>query len=55
MIYKLGIKEPRFGTLKNLKPIHKDNPFMQIDNNKCILCARCVRFICATLTVANRR
>jgi formate dehydrogenase alpha subunit len=42
VIYKLGIKEPRFGTLKVLKPIHKDNPFIQIDNNKCILCARCI-------------
>jgi formate dehydrogenase (NADP+) alpha subunit len=42
VIYKLGIKEPRFGTLKKLKPIHKDNPFIQIDNNKCILCARCI-------------
>jgi len=42
VIYKLGIKEPRFGTLKKLKPVHKDNPFIQIDNNKCILCNRCV-------------
>jgi formate dehydrogenase alpha subunit len=42
VIYKLGIKNPRFGTLTKLKPIHKDNPFIQIDNNKCILCARCI-------------
>ncbi len=52
VIYKLGIKEPRFGTLKKLKPIHKDNPFIQIDNNKCILCSRCVE-ACDEVQVQN--
>lgn len=44
VIYKLGVKEPRFGTIpkERMRKVTKDNPFIQIDHNKCILCARCV-------------
>ncbi len=45
VMYKLGIKEPRHGTLtpERRRPITKDNPFIQIDHNRCIMCAMCIK------------
>ncbi|MBN1368313.1 MAG: (2Fe-2S)-binding protein [Dehalococcoidales bacterium] len=39
----LGIKELRFPKTTRKYEIDTSNPFFDIDRNKCILCARCVR------------
>ena len=39
----LGITEPRFRKTTRLLPVDASNPFFNLDRNRCILCARCVR------------
>jgi predicted molibdopterin-dependent oxidoreductase YjgC len=49
LIYEYDITDPDFGTLKdNVAPedmykIENENPFIEFDANKCILCGKCVR------------
>jgi formate dehydrogenase alpha subunit len=54
VMYKLGIKEPKFGTLTpdRRKPVTKDNPFIQIDHNRCIMCNMCIK-ACDDIQVQN--
>ncbi len=40
--YEFGIAEPRFSGEKNDLPVDEDNPFIERDYGKCILCGRCV-------------
>jgi len=39
----LGIREVRFTGEKRIYPLENNNPFIIRDNNKCVLCGRCVR------------
>ena len=49
---ELGIKKPRFNGQKRHYPIDEGNAFIVRDNEKCILCGRCVR-TCQELQVCN--
>jgi len=49
---KLGIKEIRFKGQPSQFPIDDNNPFIIRDNNKCILCGRCVR-VCEEIQCCN--
>ena len=56
---QLGIREIRFDGERRQYPIDDSNPFIIRDNNKCILCSRCVRVCreiqcCDTLEWTNR-
>ncbi len=44
--------QKRFGGDYNNHPVRFDHPYVEIDNNKCILCSRCVR-ICSEVVGAN--
>lgn len=42
--YKLGIFEPsKYPYLEPVRPVDATHPDIVIDNNRCILCARCIR------------
>ncbi len=43
LAYEFGLKEIRFVGEKNVHPIQNQNPLIERDYNKCILCGRCVR------------
>lgn len=43
--YELKVKSSRFTGEKNIYSIENDNPFIERDYNKCILCGRCI-FAC---------
>ena len=43
LVSELGISEIRFEGKPSQYPIDDNNPFIIRDNNKCILCGRCVR------------
>lgn len=43
LAYYLGIKESTYPGVVHTYTLQKDNPFIAVDRNKCILCARCVR------------
>jgi formate dehydrogenase major subunit len=45
-------EQQRFGGDFTNRPIRFDHPFVEIDNNKCILCSRCVR-ICSEVVGAS--
>ncbi len=45
-------EQKRFGGEFTDRPVRFDHPFVEIDNNKCILCSRCVR-ICSEVVGAN--
>jgi formate dehydrogenase major subunit len=45
-------EQKRFGGVFTDRPIRFDHPFVEIDNNKCILCSRCIR-ICSEVVGAN--
>jgi formate dehydrogenase major subunit len=47
-----GAEQMRFGGDYKDYPLRFDHPFIEIDNNKCILCSRCVR-ICSEVVGAN--
>lgn len=49
---ELGVKSPRFSGLKRRYPIDEGNSFIVRDNEKCILCGRCVR-TCQELQVCD--
>lgn len=49
---ELGVKKPRFPGRKRHYPIDDANPFIVRDNEKCILCGRCVR-TCQELQSCN--
>jgi len=49
---KLGIREIRFEGEPSKYPIDDNNPFIIRDNNKCILCGRCVR-VCEEVQCCN--
>jgi formate dehydrogenase major subunit len=44
--------QKRFGGDYKTYPVRFDHPYVEIDNNKCILCSRCVR-ICSEVVGAN--
>lgn len=44
--------QKRFGGEHKEYPLNIDHPYIEIDNNKCILCSRCVR-ICKDIVGAN--
>jgi len=48
----LGVKTPRFSGQQRHYTIDKGNAFIVRDNEKCILCGRCVR-VCQELQVCN--
>jgi len=53
LVYTYDIKEPTFGTLmERTKKKENRNPFIEFDQDKCILCGRCVR-TCKELQVSN--
>ncbi len=43
LAYEYGIEEPRFQGEKRNYGIERDNPFLERDHDRCILCGRCVR------------
>ncbi len=43
LAYEFGLKEIRFQGEKSVHPIQNENPLIERDYNKCILCGRCVR------------
>jgi len=43
LAYEFGLKEIRFVGEKSAHPIQNQNPLIERDYNKCILCGRCVR------------
>lgn len=43
LAYEFGLKEVRFDGEKSVYPIQNQNPLIERDYNKCILCGRCVR------------
>ena len=45
----LGVHELRFHRTTRTLPVDTSNPFFDLDRNRCILCARCVR-TCAEIT-----
>ncbi len=45
-------EQKRFAGTYNNHPVRFDHPFVEIDNNKCILCSRCIR-ICSEVVGAN--
>ena len=45
-------EQKRFGGDFTDRPVRFDHPFVEIDNNKCILCSRCIR-ICAEVVGAS--
>ncbi len=47
-----GIDQKRYGGSYNKYRIDYSHPFIEIDNNKCILCSRCVR-VCKDIVGAN--
>jgi formate dehydrogenase alpha subunit len=52
LAYKYGIRENTFAGKVHSKKVLDDNPFIYRDNEKCILCGRCVR-ICDEVIGAN--
>jgi len=57
--YELGVSESRFQGEKTDYPAISDNPFIERDNKKCILCGRCVNVCtdiqqCEVLDFAER-
>ena len=49
---ELGVKKVRFAGERRRYPLDDSNPFIVRDNEKCILCGRCVR-ACQELQVCN--
>lgn len=45
-------QQMQYGGEYKKHPLHFDHPYVEIDNNKCILCSRCVR-ICSEVVGAN--
>ncbi len=43
LAYEYGVREPRFQGERHSYEILSDNPLIERDYNKCILCGRCVR------------
>ncbi len=52
LAYKYGIRENSFTGRVHAQKVLDDNPFIYRDNEKCILCGRCVR-ICDEVVGAN--
>jgi predicted molibdopterin-dependent oxidoreductase YjgC len=52
LAYKYGIRENNFAGKVHAKKVLADNPFVYRDNEKCILCGRCVR-MCDEVVGAN--
>jgi len=52
LAYKYGIKETRYKGKVHQKKVLEDNPFIYRDNEKCILCGRCIR-MCDDVIGAN--
>jgi formate dehydrogenase alpha subunit len=52
LAYKYGIKEIEYKGKTHKKKVLDDNPFIYRNNEKCILCGRCVR-ICDEIVGAN--
>ena len=57
--YELGVTSSRFQGERINYPVVSDNPFIERDNNKCILCGRCVNVCeevqqCGVLDFARR-
>ncbi|MBE0478842.1 formate dehydrogenase subunit alpha [Candidatus Aerophobetes bacterium] len=57
--YELGVSSSRFQGEKISYPVILDNPFMERDNTKCILCGRCINVCdevqqCEVLDFARR-
>ena len=46
--YELGVSSSRFQGEKISYPVIQDNPFIERDNTKCILCGRCV-IVCSDI------
>ncbi len=47
-----GAEQKKYGGTYNDRPVDSRHPYIEIDNNKCILCSRCVR-ICHELAGAD--
>ncbi|MBI5789025.1 MAG: formate dehydrogenase subunit alpha [Candidatus Schekmanbacteria bacterium] len=43
LAYEYGVEEPRFTGARRNYGVRRDNPFLETDHDKCILCGRCVR------------
>lgn len=43
LAYEYGVKETRFAGEQHHYPVLADNPLIERDYNKCILCGRCIR------------
>jgi [NiFe] hydrogenase diaphorase moiety small subunit len=41
--YRLGLLAPQYPYLYPVRPVDASHPDIEIDHNRCILCARCVR------------
>ncbi len=53
LVYEYEITDPTFGTLDNRQEqVESDNPFIEFDADKCILCGRCVR-VCKEIQVSD--
>lgn len=50
--YRYGVREPSFTGEKKNYPIESLNPVMERDQNKCILCGKCVR-VCKEVQITN--
>ena len=50
--YRYGIESSTFEGERHELPIESDNPMIERDMNKCILCGKCVR-VCAEVQVTN--
>jgi formate dehydrogenase alpha subunit len=50
--YRYGVEASTFEGDKRKLPIESDNPMIERDMNKCILCGKCVR-VCAEVQVTN--
>jgi len=52
MVNRLGIPQGNFPVRYRMLPVEKNDPFIDRDNNLCILCGRCIR-ICESLHFSN--
>jgi predicted molibdopterin-dependent oxidoreductase YjgC len=43
LAYEYGVKDPRFSGEQHSFEVLRDNPLIERDYNKCILCGRCIR------------
>lgn len=44
LVYEYDVSEPSFGLMEEGKfEVKNENPFIEFDSNKCILCGKCVR------------